>query len=74
MEEQRKFGPKTAEHPSVGNPCPACHTVFAVGDFTALVTLGPGDDPDQQERARQGRVYNAVAVEVHWTCATGEPS
>lgn len=70
----RKFGPKTADHPSVGRECPACHAPFTAGDFTALVMLGPGDDPEQQEKAAAGRAYNAVALEVHWSCATGEPS
>lgn len=68
----RKFGPKAADHPSVGNPCPACHTRFAGGDFTTLITFDPGNDPEVQERARDGRVYNAVAVEIHWACATRE--
>lgn len=68
----RKFGPKTADHPSVGRPCPACHVPFADGDYTALVMLGPGDDPEQQAKAAVGRAYTAVAMEVHWTCATGE--
>jgi hypothetical protein len=45
---------------------------FADGDYTALVMLGPGDDPEQQAKAAAGRVYNAVAMEVHWSCATGE--
>lgn len=71
-EASRKFGPKSADHPSVGLPCPACQGPFAAGDYTALVTLGPGADEEAQERARAGRAYNAVAVEVHWTCATGE--
>lgn len=68
----RAFGPKGADHPTIGRPCPACHVAFAPGDFTTLVALGPGDDPDAQERAREGWAYNAVAVEVHYTCATGE--
>lgn len=68
----RRFGPKSADHPSVGNPCPACHEPFAAGDYTTLVMLGPGSDPDEQERARSGRAYTAVAVEAHWTCVTGE--
>ncbi len=67
-----RFGPKHPTHPSVGEKCPACHRVFVAGDFTTLVSLGPGDDPDEQARARKGRPYNAVAVEVHWSCATGE--
>lgn len=70
--ELRKFGPKDKDHFSVGKPCPACQTPFAAGDITTLITLGPGDDPDAQERARAGRAYNAVAVEVHYPCATGE--
>ena len=67
----RPFGPKSADHPSVGTDCPACHVPFAEGDYTTLVTLGPGSDPEEQQRATEGRPYNAVAVEVHWTCATG---
>ncbi len=66
------FGPKPADHPSVGNPCPACHKPFEAGDYTTLIALGPGSDPDAQQRAREGRPYTAVAVEVHFTCATGE--
>ena len=68
----RCFGPKTDDHPSVGKACPACGRLFATGDFTTLIALGPGDDPEAQERARQGRPYNSVAQEVHWACATGE--
>ena len=68
----RRFGPKAPEHPSVGRECPACHVPFAAGDYTTLIALGPGDDPDDQRAAREGRAYNAVASEVHWTCATGE--
>jgi hypothetical protein len=68
----RKFGPKVADHPSVGRECPACRVPFVAGDFTALVTLGPGDDPEEREKARTGRAYNAVATEVHWASATGD--
>jgi len=69
----RKFGPKGADHPTVGENCPACHKPFQAGDFTTLIALGPGDDPEAQEKARSGiGFYNAVAVEVHWACATGE--
>lgn len=68
----RTFGPKKADHPSVGEPCPACHKPFAAGDMTALVPLGPGDDPEEQRRAREGRAYNAIAVEVHAGCAGAE--
>lgn len=68
----RAFGPKQPGHPSVGQNCPACHVPFAAGDYTTLIPLGPGADPEEQERARLGRAYNAVAVEVHYACATGE--
>ncbi len=68
----RRFGPKAAGHPSTGKPCPACQESFKPGDYTALIPLGPGDDADAQYKARNGLVYNAVAVEVHWACATGE--
>jgi len=72
MHHGGKFGPKSANHPSVGEPCPACGKPFAAGDYTTLVMLGPGDDEESRERARVGRAYNADAVEVHWACATGE--
>ena len=67
----RRFGPKPDDHPSVGRECPACGKRFKPGDFTTLVCLGPGDDPDEQAKARMGKAYNAVASEVHWACATG---
>jgi hypothetical protein len=68
----RRFGPKTSDHPSVGQPCAACKQAFAEGDYTTLVLIGPGDDEDARQRALDGRPYNAVAVEAHWACVTGE--
>ena len=65
----RKLGPKLADHPTVGLECPACKKPFKVGDYTTLITLGPGDDPEQQQKCRDGFHYNAVAVEVHWECS-----
>ncbi len=65
----RTFGPKSENQPSIGVPCPACKVPFKAGDYTVLVPLGPGDDADAQERAKAGRPYNAVAVEVHAACA-----
>jgi hypothetical protein len=73
----RKFDGLKAGHPLLDpakpgqHECAACKKQFRVGDETTLVTLGPGDDPEQQERARAGRPYDAVAVVVHWSCATG---
>lgn len=74
MEELHKYGPKQSDHPSVGELCPACRLPFAVGDYTTLVALGPGDDPEAQRKASAGQPYNAVALEVHWDCATGRTS
>ena len=68
----RRMGPLSGDHPCVGEECPACKKSFAAGEYVTLVPLGPGDDPEDQERARVGRVYNAVAVPVHWACATGK--
>ena len=68
----RMFGPKSKDHPSVGTECPACHKPFKAGDCTTLITLGPGDDPEEQRKAREGRFYIAMTAEVHWACATGE--
>lgn len=67
----RKFIPLPAGHPAIGETCPACGRPIAVGDETTLVALGPGDDPEAQKAAREGRAYNAVAAIVHWACATG---
>lgn len=68
----QRFGPKKASHPSIGELCPACKVPFKEGDYTTLVALGPGDDPEAQERAERNLPYNAVAVEVHYSCATGK--
>lgn len=58
----------------MGKKCPACNRQFGAGDYTTIIALGPGDDEKEQRKAATGRPYNAVAVEVHWTCATGEPA
>lgn len=68
----RRFEPLTAEHPLVDRECAACHKPFRVGDVPTLVSLGPGDDLEEQQRAREGRPYNATAAPVHWACATGK--
>lgn len=72
MNELRKFGPKAANSPSVGSPCEACHKPFKEGDYTALVPLGPGDGPEERRKAAEGKPYNAIAIEVHYACATGK--
>lgn len=65
------FGPKRADHPSIGRPCPACDVPFKAGEYTTLISIGPGGDPEARRRAQRGETYNAVAIEVHYACATG---
>ena len=67
----RKFGPLAQEH-LPNKPCPACDEPFQTGDYTTLVPLGPGKSEEGRQRCREGRPYNAVAVMVHYACATGE--
>ena len=66
---EMRRGPIGSGDPSLGVPCPACYKPFGVGDLTTLVPLGPGDDPEEQKRARSGLSYVARCVEVHWDCA-----
>jgi hypothetical protein len=69
------MGPLGADHPLVDEKeCPACGYAFEAGDLVTLIAVGPGPDPEEQEKARAGRPYNAVALPVHWLCATGEPN
>lgn len=72
-EDLHKKGPLAADHPILGRPCPACQQPLQAGDYVALIAFGPGTNPEEQEKARAGRPYNAVAGVVHWSCATGEP-
>ena len=73
-ENLRRMGPLSPEHPLVRDsllPCPACHQSFVAGDYVTLVSLGPGTDEEERRKARAGAAYTAVAVCVHWGCATG---
>lgn len=70
--DERKFGPMTPDHPSVGQTCPGCGQPITAGEYTTLVAIGPGDDQEARERKRAGRFYNAVCVIAHWSCVTGE--
>lgn len=69
MDEILKYGPKKADHPSIGKECKACHEEFKIGDITTLVTLGPGKDPEERAKSEAGKPYNAVAIEIHYDCA-----
>ena len=75
----RRMGPLAADHPLVAgilgtgiDKCPACQQSFLAGDYVTLIPLGPGVDDEAQKRARVGRAYNAIALPVHWPCATGD--
>jgi hypothetical protein len=67
LSDNRKFGPKSADHPSIGMKCPYCDLSFEVGDYTTLVATVPADEEEAQ-KAREERPYNSCAEEVHWTC------
>ena len=67
-----KFGPKAVDHPGISKECPGCHQPLKAGDYTTLVAIGPGSDPESRKKAREGYAYNAVAIEAHWACVTGE--
>jgi len=71
----QKMGPLPADSWLLkGGDCPGCRLPFTEGDRITLVPIGPGEDPDEQAKAAQGRAFNAIAIAVHWTCATGEPA
>ncbi len=65
----RAFQPMAADHPCVGNECAVCGSAFIAGDITTVIPLGPGDDSDDQEKARRGGWYSAYAVVAHAACA-----
>lgn len=69
-----KMGPLTADHWLIADveKCPACKMGFKAGEHVTLIALGPGEDPEGRAKARAGQAYNAVAIPVHWACATGE--
>ena len=73
MQNARKYAPLNGDHPLVTQrtECPACNKPFLEGDVTTLIVLGPGDDPEEQSKAFDGRPYNARAIPVHYDCAYG---
>lgn len=68
----RQYGPRDASDVSIGQPCFACGVPFAVGDYSTLIPLGPGAREEARTEARLGRPFCAVAIQIHWSCATGE--
>lgn len=68
----RRMGPLKENHPLVKDQCHACQRPFEVGQYVTLVPLGPGENAEARRKAREGKHFNAIAVPVHWACATGE--
>jgi hypothetical protein len=71
MKKHRSFGPRPKDD-DLGRLCPGCSKPFKKGEYTTLVAIGPGDSEESRKRCREGRVYNAVAIEAHFACVTGE--
>jgi hypothetical protein len=67
----RCFKPLPEDHPAIGDSCLLCTQVFRAADATTLVPIGPGADREEREKCAAGGAYNAIAVLVHWSCATG---
>ena len=55
-----------------GDECRACHKAFQIGDEVVLCMLGPGDDKEERTKRDAGRPYAAVAIVIHWDCASLE--
>lgn len=68
-----KIGPKTLGHPTVGGICLLCQDAYRVNDYTTILPLGPGSDPESRTLCKAGQPYEGIGVEVHWMCATGRP-
>ena len=69
----KKYGPLDKSHALIGQICPACDKMFIENDLVTLIPIGPGDDPEEQAKCYAGKVYTAVALTTHWSCATGDP-
>ncbi len=63
-----RFGPLSADHPSVGKDCGICDQPMNVGDVPALVEVEPDDDLQRFKRDRGG-AYTATCHITHETCA-----
>ena len=62
-----RFAPKAADHPSVGEACPACGKPFKEGEYTTLIAVAPASKEDAR-KAAAGGAYTAEAVEIHYAC------
>ena len=69
--EGRIFPPLEANHPAMDKPCanPACPDLLGDETPVQLLAIGPNpSDPEDVERHRAGRWYNAVATLAHARC------
>lgn len=67
-------GPTLVNPAAVGLPCPACQVELVDGDLVAALPLGPGANPAARAACRSGGPYEAVVIELHWACRTGDES
>ena len=72
LRDLQRLGPLDAANAHCATWCPACRRRFQPGDFYTLIVLGPGGDFEQRELAVSELPFKAVAVAIHWSCATGE--
>lgn len=68
----RRLGPRPYDALEGEPVCPGCRQVFKMGDYTTLVVIGPGLNEEAQRACREGEPFNAICVEAHWSCVTGE--
>lgn len=63
-----RFPALESDHPLIDRPCLLCGEFFTVGDTPTLFVIGP-DDPDEAEKADDGRWYTAFCGAMHQHCA-----
>lgn len=51
--------------------CSCCGASFQEGEYAVMIPIGPGDDPEERRKAREGRPYNALAIPAHAACVLG---
>lgn len=56
-------------HPLTYTLCPGCDFPLGNEAPVALVYVGPGPDPEDRQKAREGRWHTGAAVAVHALCA-----
>lgn len=65
-----KYGPKKADHPTVGRICSFCNKPFKEGDYTTLIPVEAGfASAEDAWKSMEGLPYNIEAEEVHYVCA-----